>query len=364
MGKKSRIKKIKKKKFKSHKKIKKHKSNQNQPNIENNSNLNILDKKRKKELLHKRKEYKRKLKRIGKKNKNLFKVDHEIMDEIDEILWNQEEIERLPHDKFMPYLIPNTPEENKKYLPLLISDSDIILELLDARDIIHSRNKQFEELINNKKDKLLIYVLTKSDLVSSEYLSKIKNKLENENNNSIIISISSLIRETIQSLIVELKKCVENSKILINNNKTIKIGILGPPNVGKNSLIQSLELIVNANCNEKYIFFGEDKSFCINSVPAILFDEKEENNILVSKIYKNIKDINEPKKILQNLMTLVDSKILKDIYELEKSPDNLEELLFLIQQKYEFKEDNMSIWKILEDILIGKIKYEIDIDLK
>ena len=28
---------------------------------------------------------------------------------------------------------------------------------------------------------------------------------------------------------------------------------------------------------------------------------------------------------------------------------------------YQFKEDNMSLWKILEDIVTGKIRYEIEI---
>ena len=105
---------------------------------------------------------------------------------------NPEDIERLPHDKFTIYPTPLSVEENKNYLPLIISDSDIILELLDSRDIIHSRNKEVEELINKNENKILIYVLTKIYLVSKDYLLKIKNKLQKENNN-IIITISSII---------------------------------------------------------------------------------------------------------------------------------------------------------------------------
>ena len=55
-------------------------------------------------------------------------------------------------------------------------------------------------------------------------------------------------------------------------DKIIKIGIVGAPNVGKNALIQSLELIVNSNCDEKYIYLDEEKTFCINSFPCLVFD--------------------------------------------------------------------------------------------
>ena len=93
----------------------------------------------------------------------------------------------------------------------------------------------------------------------------------------------------------------------------------------------------------------------------MLFDEKEENNFLISKKWKNIKEIEEPKNLIINLMNVVDKKNLKNIYELNKVPDNLEDFVELIKDKYQFKEDNMSIWKILEDIVTGKIRYEIEI---
>ena len=150
MGKKTKLKKLKRKKFKPKKKSKFNSINENKElsNQEKEIESKVLKKKKNKAFLHKRKEFKRKLKKIEKKNKNLFKVEHEILDEF-------YDFENLPHDKFTPYIIPNTPEENKNYLPSLITDSDIILELLDARDIIHSRNKQVEELINKEKNKLL-----------------------------------------------------------------------------------------------------------------------------------------------------------------------------------------------------------------
>ena len=372
MGKKFKYPKVKRKKFKSLRRANPPSTNSENSESEKDKEKNekkVKKKKKTNQLNKKEKKLKKELKKIQKENKTNKKEEKQIdleykyIDDLDEIFMNQEDVDRLPHDKFFTYPIPDTPEENKDYIPLLVSESDIILELLDARDIIHSRNQEIEELINNNVNKLLIYIITKSDLVSVEYLSKIKNILQKETKKekNPIINISSISRETIQIFFEQLKKIVENIQKKIKSKKMVKIGIIGAPNVGKNSLVQSLELLVDTDCSEKYIYFDDDKKFCVNSVPGVLFDEKEENNFLVSKRFKNIKEIKEPRKLIKNLMNIVDKNNLKNIYDLNKAPDNLEEFISMIKSKYEFRDYNMTMWKILEDIITGKIRYEIDI---
>ena len=374
MGKKFKGKKPKRKKFKSLKRITPPRPNQENPDLDKNkteSNPQTKKTAKDNELAKKEKSLKKKLKKMERENKKSkdkkddknLDLDYNYLEDLDEIFMNQEDVDQLPHDKFFTYPIPNTQEENKDYIPLLISESDIILELLDARDILHSRNTQIEELINNNANKLLIYIITKSDLVSKEHIIKIKKYLQKEakKEKNQIIDISSISRETIQNLFNQLKKNVENLQKKYKDKKIIKIGIIGPPNVGKNSLIQSLELLVDADCTEKYIYFDEDKKFCVNSVPGVLFDEKEENNFLISKKCKNLKEISEPRKLIINLLNIVDKDKLKNLYELNKTPEDLDDFISLIRNKYEFRERNMSICKILEDIITGKIKYEIEI---
>ena len=367
------------KKFKSKKNKHKKKSKSPTQNGENNSNIedsekqndqqenNSPKKKLSKEMLHKKKEMKRKIKRIRKKNKKKrakedLDAEYQYFEEFEDYFMNPEDLEKMPHDKFTPYNIPTTIEENKLYIPELISDSDIILELLDARDIYHSRSKNIEELINSNGTTLLIYVITKCDLVSEEYINKIKTDLEQQNNNkNPIIVTSSLMREKIKYLFDELLNQINLIKEKNDNKVPIKIGIIGAPNVGKNSLIQSLELIVNTNCEEKYIYFNEEKDFCVNSVPGISFDEDENNNFLISKKFKEIKDIPEPVKLINNLMMVIDKNKLKEIYELDKIPENLEEFIDLLKEKYKFEDNNVTIRKILDDIITGKISYEVNI---
>ena len=336
--------------------------NTNETELKNEQNpIDDMPQKKKnsKEFLHKKKEIRRKIKRIRKKNKKKKKeLDYQYFEEIEDYFMNPEDLERMPHDNFTPYTIPTSIQENKEYIPMLISESDIILELLDARDIYHSKNRNIEDLINNNDKKVLIIVITKSDLVSEEYINKIKNDLEKENKNHIIIT-SSLMREKIQYLFDDLQAQIKLYKEK-NDKIPVKIGIIGAPNVGKNSLIQSLELIVNTNCEEKYIYFDEEKNFCVNSVPGITFDEDENNNYLISKKYKEIKDIPEPMVLINNLMDVVDRNKLKEIYEFEKIPENLDEFIDLLKGKYEFEDRNESVLKILKDIITGKISYEVN----
>ena len=370
MGKKNKLKKNKHKKDKSQSPNRDNNLNSNDSSISKEKQDNKHHKKKlSKDIVHKKKEIRKKIKRINKKNKKnkknaggkIFDLDYQYLEEFEDIFMNQEDLEKLPHDKFTPYTIPISIEENKEYIPLLISESDIILELLDARDIFHSKNPKIEELIKINDKKILIYVITKSDLVSEAYINIKKEQLDkdNDNKNPIIIT-SSLMREKIQYFFDELKNQIELLQKKLKNKKLVKIGIIGAPNVGKNSLIQSLELIVNTNCDDKYIYFNEEKDFCINGVPGITYDDDERNNFLISKKYKEIKDIPKPLDLIINLKDLVDNNKLKDIYEFNKTPENLEEFIVLLKEKYELEEKNITVCKILYDIIIGKISYEVN----
>jgi len=150
------------------------------------------------------------------------------LDDLDDIFMSQQDLERIPHDKFFTFPIPKTPKENSEYIPLLVSESDIILELLDARDIIHSRNIPIEKLINNYENKILIYTITKSDLVSNEYLetqqynSKKKPKEINEDNYlDIFNSMQEYLKKENKKEIHKETKESPFNKIKIKNERDI-----------------------------------------------------------------------------------------------------------------------------------------------
>jgi ribosome biogenesis GTPase A len=110
----------------------------------------------------------------------------------------------------------------------VIENSNILIEVVDARFPFLSRNTEIEELIKKKGKKLLI-VLNKADLVKKELLEKEKKILEKEFP-CIIFSAKKKfglknLRKTI-GILSEKKKCL--------------VGIIGFPNTGKSSLINAL----------------------------------------------------------------------------------------------------------------------------
>lgn len=321
----------------------------------------------------------KKMKGLKKKSNKKFIVSH--YDQLDQLedgeiigldnldyLMYENDLDKLPHDKFDTYDIPETVEDNEEYLKKLINESDVILELLDARDINYFRDKEIEKSLINDEHKLLIYIITKADLVSNDYINKIAIKLSEESENKIpVIITSALSREKINNLYQKIKQLIHQFKLNNNTNKTpkrrnelVKIGIIGMPNVGKNSLIRSFELIVNSNCDDKYINFEDNKMFCINSIPGIIYGKDNEQSQLISKKYKIIEDIPNPLSLLTNLLNFIDKNKIKDIYNLTKRPENIEDLISLLKKKFAMKSDKLVGYQILKDIINGKIVYEVD----
>ena len=112
----------------------------------------------------------------------------------------------------------------------VISKSDIVLEILDARFIKETRNVELENLIKNKGKKL-IYVLNKADLVEDKF---IKDQI-NEQKLLPYVIISCRRRRGSQILRNRIK--IEAKKIDFPEKR---IGIIGYPNVGKSSVINLL----------------------------------------------------------------------------------------------------------------------------
>ena len=275
----------------------------------------------------------------------------------------QNDLENLPHDKFTKYDVPETIEQNQAYLKKLLTQSDVILELLDSRDIFYFLSENIRNILINNLNKLHIYVLTKVDLVSENYIKKMIAKLSKETNNKIpIFTTSSLNREKIQILYEKLKAEINQFKTGLKSpkkkgNDLVKIGIVGRPNVGKNSLIQSFELINNSNCDDKFISFEDNNVFCVNSVPACTYG-KEGDNYLTSSICKKVEDIKEPLSLIRSLFQYCENRKIKEIYELKNTPEDIYQLIEMLKEKFSIKNEKTIIQQILKDIIKGKIYYE------
>lgn len=115
---------------------------------------------------------------------------------------------------------------------------DVVIELLDARIPMSSRNPDIQNLTKNKKK---IIVLNKMDLADSvatkkwqEYFSKeAVTLLTDSNSGSGIEKVSKKIEEM-------MKEVKEKEALRGRINKTTRVMILGIPNVGKSSFINRI----------------------------------------------------------------------------------------------------------------------------
>ncbi len=120
-------------------------------------------------------------------------------------------------------------------LPLV----DVVIELLDARIPLSSRNPMINEIIKNKP-KLII--LNKSDLADEKATKEWVEYLKKE---SYTISVSSLDMNNLDTIILKASKEILKEKLLNDQkkglkNKAIRIMVVGIPNVGKSTFINKL----------------------------------------------------------------------------------------------------------------------------
>ena len=130
-------------------------------------------------------------------------------------------------------ITPNTKKKQKfsEMSEHIIRISDIVLEVLDARFIKETRNKDAEELVKKYKKKL-IFVINKSDLLSKKNL---KEKFSEDLRPYAFVSCKnkkgiSLLRNIIK---MEVSRLDDRYKIK-------HVGIIGYPNTGKSTLINIL----------------------------------------------------------------------------------------------------------------------------
>ncbi len=111
----------------------------------------------------------------------------------------------------------------------VLEDSDLVIEVADAREPIETRNKRVEELAA-KLGKPLILVLNKCDLVPMEVLERWKEFLERE---VPTVFISAKFRLGTRKLIIYIKRYAPRLPV--------RVAVVGYPNVGKSTIINYLK---------------------------------------------------------------------------------------------------------------------------
>ena len=214
---------------------------------------------------------------------------------------------------------------------------DIVIEIIDARIPISSRNPDIEEYTKNKKK---LIVLNKCDLADEIQNEKWVNYFKSINISAIQVNSNS--GEGINKVIKNIEEICKENKESYNNKgrigKSIRAMVLGIPNVGKSSFINRLSKKNSAMVGNKPGVTRQKQWVRINQnielldTPGVLWpkfkDEKTALNLAYTGTIKD--DIIDILDIGYNLLKfLIDNHLNKTLIRYNISKEEIERIFKL-----------------------------------
>ncbi len=247
-------------------------------------------------------------------------------------------------------LIQWFPGHMKKTKELIVENTklvDVVIELLDARLPISSRNPDIDKLTVGKAKLIL---LNKADLADEKLTAAWVKKLQNDNVK--VLEINSITGAGIKNVSVKcrelLKAKLERDKVRGIQNRVIRAMIVGIPNVGKSTFINKFVGKSVAKTGDKpgvtknKQWIKIDKGFELLDTPGVLWPKFEDQEVAIKlaaigSIKEEILDAVELATNLIRILRLVKPNAIIERYKLENI-DELEDIkvLELIADKRKF----------------------------
>ena len=211
---------------------------------------------------------------------------------------------------------------------------DVVVEILDARIPISSRNPDIAEYTKNKKK---VIVLNKYDLADEKQNAKWIEHFKESGIEAVLVNSNS--GEGINKAISKIEEVYSSGKSQYENKgrigKAIRVMVLGIPNVGKSSFINRISKKNSATVGNKPGVTRQKQWIRINQnielldTPGVLWPKFQSEEVALNLAYTgSIKDdVLETIEIGFNLLRVLINKHLNKLMERYKlTPNELEEI--------------------------------------
>ncbi len=246
----------------------------------------------------------------------------------------------------------------------VVDASDVILEVIDARDPMGTRTKHVEEHIKkNCPHKHIVLIINKCDLVPTRITAKWVKILSKEY--PTIAFKASVTNPFGKATLIQLLKQFDS---LHKDKKTISIGFVGYPNVGKSSVINTLKkkgvckVAPIPGETKVWQYVALTKRIYLIDCPGIVYDEGQSATDIVLKGVVRAEKLENPEEYIDEILKRAKPESLEKLYNVRAWVD-AEDFLKMVAQRFgKLKKggeahSDVVAKMILNDWQRGKIPY-------